>query len=166
MQLDTCISQSSCIIVSFLHTGPGPGPSPSPSPTPVNCLTGFDIFVETSGIKYAESKGSHVAEIMFSNGQKKTLKLSKLPDKNAAKLYSFDEITEINTQCKTIFDVANITVVAKSEKGWNIETIVTIFADNMGRTYSGSIDRNVDRWIDHNDKPEYESFALNLNCHS
>ncbi len=157
--------QSSRIIVSFLHTGPGPGPGPSPSPTPVNCLTGFDIFVETSGVKYAESKGSHEAEILFSNGQKKTLKLTKLPAKNAAKLYNFDEIAE-NTQCKTIFDVANITVVAKSEKGWNIETIVTIFADNKGRTYSGSIDRNVNRWIDlDNDKPERESFVLSLTRH-
>ncbi len=128
-----------------------------------SCLTGFDVFAQTSGIKYAESAGTHNVEIMFTNGEKKTFKLTGLPPKNAAKLFSFD-LPEI-TQCFSIFDVANITVVAKTTKGWNIKTIVTIFADNKGRTYSGSIDRKVNRWIDHKDEPKSESFVLNLSRH-
>ncbi len=43
--------------------------------------------------------------------------------------------------------------------------IVTTFADDQGRVYLGSIDRNVDRWIDLKAKPEYERFELNLIAH-
>ena len=68
-------------------------------------------------------------------------------------------------ECVTIFDVTEIKLIAVSTDGWNIETIVTTFADNKGRTYSGSIDRNVNRWVDHQDKPEYESYVLNLSRH-
>ncbi len=155
IQLDmhACISLPSCIHFST-HAGD----------SSCSCLTGFDIFAQTSGVTYAESPGgTHDVEILLANGEKKTLELTEFPPKNAAKLFSFD--LPDNTQCVSIFDIAKITVVAKSTEGWNIETIVTIFADNKGRTYSGSIDRKVNRWVDHNDKPEYESFVLNLSSH-
>ncbi len=85
-----------------------------------------------------------------------------LPPKGTAKLFSIN-LTAL--KCVTIFDVTEIRLIAVSTDGWNIETIVTTFADNKGRTYSGSIDRNVNRWVDHKDKPEYESFVLNLASH-
>ncbi len=109
---------------------------------------------------YAETAGSQDVVIFFANGKKQGMSLTNIPNKNQAKLYSF-----ALKECSTILDVAKISVQAASTDGWNIETIVTTFADNKGRTYSGSIDRKVNRWIDHNDKPEYEKFDLKLSNH-
>ncbi len=125
-------------------------------------MTGFDIFAQTSDVQFAESLGSHDVEILFADGQKAGWKLDNLPNKNTAKLFKFD-LTAL--ECVTIFDVTEIKLIAESTDGWNIETIVTTLADNKGRTYSGSIDRNVNRWVDHGEKPEFESYVLNLSSH-
>ncbi len=127
-------------------------------------MTGFDIFAQTSGISYAQSTGPHDIQVSLASPENvatEKFTITDIPNKvNQAVLYTF-----ALKECFTIFDVTNITLIAVSTDGWNIETIVTTFVDNGGRTYSGSIDRKVNRWVDHGDKPEYESFVLHLSNH-
>ena len=125
-----------------------------------NCLTEFDIFVQTSSVDNAQTAGSHDVEISFVGGEKQKFSLTNIPKKSQAKLYSF-----ALTDCFTIFDPTNITVIAVNTDGWNIETIVTTFTDDKGRTYSGSINRKVNRWVDHKNRPEQERFVLALKNH-
>ncbi len=127
-----------------------------------SCLTGFDVFAETSTTKWAESsREGHNIQISFTGGKNQVFRLDGIPNKGKSKRYSF--AIDTSSECHNIFDVADITILARSTDGWNIRAIVTTFADDKGRTYSGSIDRNVNRWVDHKDKPVYESFVLNHN---
>ncbi len=119
------------------------------------------MFVQTSsGAANALAIGSYDVEISFVGGEKQRVHLPDIPLQNQAKLYSF-----ALKDCFTIFDVTNITLIAVSTDGWNIQSIVTYFVDDKGRYFSGSIDRNVYSWVDHKDKPEHKSFVLNLSSH-
>ncbi len=125
-------------------------------------MTDFNIFVQTSGVLDAETTGAHDVEISFEGGEKQKFSMTNIPNKNQAKLYNF----ALNN-CFTIFDVTNITVIAVSTNGWNIQAIVTSFIDDKGRYFSGSIDHNVNSWVDHGDSiwPERERFVLALQNH-
>ncbi len=125
-----------------------------------NCLTNFDIFVQTSGVVNAQTIGSHDVEISFRGGEKQKFSLTNIPGKKQAILYNF-----VLQDCFTIFDLTNITVIAVSTDGWNIQAIDTTFIDDHGRYFSGSINRNVNRWVDHEDRPEHERFVLALQNH-
>ena len=130
-----------------------------PHTTGSTFLTGFDVLVQTSDTNGANKPQSNDIEVTFTSGVKETIKMTGLPDQGQAKLFSFDLIP--NQQFYSISDVDQIAVIATSTIGWKIQTIVTTFTDNEGNTYSGSIDSNVNHWIQlDNQHPEYESFVL------
>ncbi len=126
-------------------------------------MTVLNVFVQTSDVSYAASSGTHEIQVIFDEGKNQTFLLTALPGVKRAKLFSFD--IDTTSDCYSIFDVKSIIVRAVSTDGWNIETIVTTLTDSKGHTYSGSIDNEVDRWIDHNDLPEYENFVLSVSGH-
>ncbi len=95
----------------------------------------------------------------FYDGKKEEFKLSGKKESGKPCYFTFN-INE--NDCHTIYDVAGMTVVENGDNGWNIHTIVTILADNQGNVYSGSINRNEDRWVDRDQKPEDKSFPLHL----
>ena len=136
------------------------------------CLRTIDLWAKTSTKFYAESPGKgHQLEVKFMDGYNKKFALSEIPGKDESKLWTFsleDPAGELPVKCPSIYDIKSITINAVSTEGWNVNSAVTILADSSGRTFTGSIDRNINAWVDHNDKknPIFEHLELTLTSHN
>ena len=127
----------------------------------------IDLWVKTTTVKYAESSGTHRLEVKLTNSETRDFKLSGLPGKGQSKLYTFNLNDPAgNMKCVSVFDIKSIAIKAVSTDGWQISCAVTVLADTAGRTFTGSIDRGINTWVDHNDKPEYERLELSLTGHN
>lgn len=124
--------------------------------------------MQTAGKKWSGSGGPHGIYIVFKGGRNKTISLSGLPKENQAKLYRFTaEQAGLDVECVSIFDIERIALVPQTTDGWLVDTIVTVFADGKGRTFTGSIDRENTRWLDLQDRPEFaEDLELTLAGHN
>ena len=135
------------------------------------CIESIDLWVKTSTVQYAESSGSHQLEVTLTSGEKRHhyFDITELPGKGQSKLYTFDLVViDSNGQmkCVSIFDIESIAINAVSKDGWNINSAVTVFADTAKRTFTGSIDRNINAFVDHEDKPEFDRIELTLTGHN
>ena len=130
-------------------------------------MESIDLWVKTSEVTYAESSGSHQLEVKLTNSETRDFKLTEIPGKGQSKLYTFDlDDPAGQMKCVSIFDVESIAINAISTDGWNIESATTVLADTAKRTFTGSIDRNINAWVDHQDLPEYERLELSLTGHN
>ena len=131
------------------------------------CMKFIDLFVETSTSDWAESTGPHQLEVGLSNGEKRQFELTGPPDKGESKLYTFDlDDPAGQMKCVSIFDIESIAINAVSTNGWRINSATTVLEDTAKRYFTGSIDRNINAWVDHEDKPEYERLELTLTGHN
>ena len=107
------------------------------------CINSIDLWVKTSILNAAESGGTHELEVKLTNGDKRLFDLTGIPGKGQSKLYTFN-LGDSAGKCASIFDIESIVINAKSTDGWNINSATTVLADSAGRTFTGSIDRNID----------------------
>ena len=133
------------------------------------CMESISLWVKTSNKDKAQTDEKHELEVKLTNGEIRAFKLSKIPKKRKSKLYTFnldDPASKI--KCLSIFDIEGIAINAIGTNGWNINSAVTFLGDTAGRTFTGSIDRNVNAWVDHKDKdrPERERLELSLTEHN
>ena len=127
----------------------------------------IELWVKTSTLYWAESTGPHQLEVGLSHGEKRYFKLTGIPYKGKSKLYTFDlDDPARQMRCVSIFDIESIAINAICKDGWNINSATTVLTDTAKRTFTGSIDRNINAWVDHGDKPEYERLELTLTGHN
>ena len=127
----------------------------------------IDLWVKTSTLAPAASSGTHELQVTLTNGEKRNFTLSGLPEKGETQLYTFDlDDPAGQMKCVSIFDIESIAINAISTDGWNIESATTVLADSAKRTFTGSIDRNFNAWVDHRDLPKYERLELSLTGHN
>ena len=127
----------------------------------------IDLWVKTSTVTYAASGGSHQLQVSLANSEKRNFTLSGLPEPGQSKLYTFDlDDPAGQMKCVSIFDIKSIAINAISTDGWNINSATTVLEDTAKRYFTGSIDRNINAWVDHEDLPKYERLELSLTGHN
>ena len=127
-------------------------------------MKSIDLFAKTSTAANAESLGFHELEVKLTNDEKRRFNITGIPSKGQSKLYTFDlDDAAGQMKCVSIFDIKSIAINAKYTDGWNINSAVTVLADSAGRTFTGSIDRNINAWVD---KPNYMRVDLTLTGHN
>ena len=106
-------------------------------------------------------------EVTLVNSEKRRFTLTDIPLGGQSKLWTFDlDNSQAVMNCVSVFDVNSIALVAASTDGWRVNSTVTILQDSRNRTYTGSIDRNVNTWVDLNSKPERKRRELTLTGHN
>lgn len=132
------------------------------------CLTKLYVMAYTSDLRYAGSDNSHAIELTFmADGQTEvqTVPLYNLPGddyfKNKGDLWVFD-ISAFSESCVTVGNIESVSIVADSNDGWNIASIVTLVRDAEGKDQLLTSDFGVNRWIDGDSVASAERFELSM----
>ena len=130
------------------------------------CIHYLYIMAYTSDKLFSGSDQKHRIEIQ-ANGLTKTEDLPDLPENDFSP--SKGDLWKLSissyfgfTGCITKNDIQSIAILAGSNDGWNIDSIVTYVASSEHDWELSSVDLDVDRWIDQNSKSSYKGFQLTL----
>ena len=122
------------------------------------CLESLDVWAKTSTLLHAGTFRRHDLEILLTTGQKLVFQLRGIPSRGRSKLWTFNIYNPSSPSpmmpCMSVYDIESIAIDAVSSDGWNVNSIVTIFEDSYNHTFTGSIDRGINAWVDHGD-PQY-----------
>ena len=130
------------------------------------CINYLYIMAFTSGIRHAGSSGQHIFRFQ-AKGFNSTKLLPDLPkqdyEEQKGDLWKLSIKDFFGfTTCITIYDIENISIIAGSTDGWNIESIVTFAVVNRTTWRQVSADYNVYEWIDLNSGADHKEFPLSL----
>ena len=82
-------------------------------------------------------------------------------------MWTFDfDNRSAKQKCVSIFDIKSIALVAGSNDGWRVDSAVTVLQDSKNRSFTGSIDRNINTWVDRNGMPGSKRRQLTLTGHN
>ena len=120
----------------------------------------------TSNLPNGGSDQVHGIE-MRAKGQTKAKNLINLPKNDYEALKGDMWELGLNeffgfTDCITVKDIEGIDIIAASNDGWNIESIVTFMVVNQYYWELSSADLNVNQWVDGNGEPPHLRFPLTL----
>lgn len=120
----------------------------------------------TSGVKDASSRLDHKIRLQ-AKGLSNTKTLPDLPQDSYQK--EKGDLWKLHlkdffgfTTCITMYDIQYISILAGSDDGWNIESIVTFAIVNNKYWELMSGDYNVNQWIDSNSGEKRLEFVLSL----
>jgi len=118
----------------------------------------------TSGYKHAGANSLHQAEI-YVNGKMYRTRLPDLPrdDYQSHKGDMWKMGLRYNFGvggCVKPEDVQSIAIVEGSNDGWNIDSIITYFVYSKDYSQPATVDLDVYRWIDGNQKDFMKRFEL------
>ena len=122
----------------------------------------------TSGISEAGTDDGHGIELQV-NGHIRSLPLYNRAGDDASKnkgdLWEFSMSSfGFPNSCITIEDIEAVSIVERSNDGWNIASIMTVVEDMLGGFKLLTRDFDVNRWIDGNhDDLSRRSFKLTFN---
>ena len=127
------------------------------------CLDKLYIMAFTSGINNAESDAGHAVEIL-AGGRVRNLRLYNRPGddyyKHKGDLWKYN-IASFNfpNSCLTISNIQQVSIIERSNDGWNIDSIVTLVGAG-GRFQVLTQDLDVNRWIDGDGHHTHRRFEL------
>ena len=130
------------------------------------CIHYLYVMAYTSDKLFSGSDQKHRIE-MQANELTKTAGLPDLPENDFSP--SKGDLWKLSisdhfgfTSCITKRDIQGIAILAGSNDGWNIDSIVTYVASSEDDWKLSSVDLDVNRWIDQNSKLSYKRFQLTL----
>ena len=130
------------------------------------CIQYLYVMAYTSDKLFSGSDQKHRIEIQASG----VMKIEELPDLPENDFHpSKGDLWKLSisdhfgfTGCITKNDIEGIAILAGSNDGWNIDSIVTYVASSEHDWELSSVDLDVDRWIDQNSEASYKRFELTL----
>ena len=129
------------------------------------CLESIQIFVGTVDEWLAGSSDPHKMEIVLKNNKMGDKALTTIPGSGDHATFTMD-LSEFNIDqnCITINEIAEVSIVAGGTNGWKIESIATIFIDEDDCQHCGTSDFSVDQWIETESLESREELKLTLLC--
>lgn len=120
----------------------------------------------TGDVTDAQSSGPHKINITLTNNDMGSQVIPTIPDRNKYATFKMDLGSfDFNQNCITRCEIAKVSIVACDDDGWHIHSISTIFIDKSvpnGCKYCGTIDIEVDQWIEDDDIDSREELVLTL----
>ena len=127
-----------------------------------SCINYLRVLAYTSNVRYSETTGNHTIELK-ADGLPKRAILSDIPDQLRGNLWTLSFAGDFGFPgCIRKKDIQGIAIIADSNDGWNIESIVTYVAGYKYDWELSSVDLDVNRWVDNNSEDSYKQFDLNL----
>ena len=130
------------------------------------CIHYLYVMAYTSDKLFSGSDSKHRIEVQ-ANGLTKIEDLPDLPENDFSP--SKGDLWKLSisdffgfTGCITRNDIQGVAILAGSNDGWNIDSIVTYVASSEHDWKLTSVDLDVDRWIDQNSESSYKRFQLTL----
>lgn len=117
----------------------------------------------TSSKLFAGSSGPHEVEIKAHNYYVRRIKLFGRRERNKGLLWKINFSNFLfPRKCTTLKDIQKVYITARSNDGWNIDSIVTMVKDTWGK--SAILTQNLDalRWIDGNSFVSSKRFELTM----
>lgn len=133
----------------------------------IDCLAWIYVMAFTSGIYDAGSDGQHGIEMLVT-GQGSYRRSIAFYDRPENDMYSnkgdlwkikFSDF-KFPFTCIKLSQLHQVSIVAISTDGWNIESIVTLVKDTTGKIQILTQDLDIHRWIDGNGDPSQKRFVL------
>jgi len=113
-----------------------------------------------SDSNWAETIGDHKIQLQ-ANGQVKTAILPSL--NHIGEMWELSLEQDFGfTNCVTVDHIDSMTVLADSNDGWNIASIVTFLVINPYYWELSSVDFGINQWIDGNGEPSHKQYMLTL----
>ena len=132
-----------------------------------SCLKKLYILAFTSGVRHGGSDRSHGVKIILSGGRSRLLRLYDRPGNDM--LSNKGDLWKINfsnfrfgDRCITLKEIKGAIIVAQSNDGWHIDSIVTFVGDSQGRVQVLTQNFNAFRWVDGNGHYSHRHFDLTM----
>ena len=127
-----------------------------------SCINYLHVVAYTSNVGNSATTGNHTVELK-ADGLVKTAAISNIPNELRGKLWSLSLAGDFGFNgCIRKKDVQGIAILAYSNDGWNIESILTYVSGNYYDSELSSADWDVNRWVDNNSSGSSKRFDLNL----
>ena len=130
------------------------------------CIHYLYVMAHTSDVNHGDADSGHKIELK-ANVATKAIALPDLPGDDYST--SKGDLWELSLKdhfglsgCITKKDIKGIAILAGSNDGWHIDSIVTYIAVNENNWELSSVDLRAKRWIDGNTSFAQKRFELNL----